>query len=201
MVLADGGFGSIAFLQGVRQLGMHALVGVSRQRCTQDGRHLHDLVHSGSQVRLRGWERPVWVGWYWFKREQGEMRKRFVICTRRLKGSTLSWWGENVGGRSRPGSRLQSTGSDYTASGRVHSLGSIDGWCSAGSPSSWLTGVGLLTAGKPQFSRLGRSGPSRPRAVIPGTGSFPVATGIGALATITATARNRLHHHLLQDMS
>ncbi|MGD1938114.1 MAG: transposase [Cyanophyceae cyanobacterium] len=86
MVLADGGFGSIAFLQGVRQLDMHALVGVSRQRCIHDGRHLHELVHSGSQVRLRGWDRPVWVGWYWFKREKGEMRQRFVVCTRRLKG-------------------------------------------------------------------------------------------------------------------
>lgn len=94
MVLADGGFGSIAFLAGVRRLGMHALVGVSRQRCIQDGRHLHQLAYRGSQVRLRGWEHPVWVGWYWLKRETGPMRQRFVVCTRRLKGATLSWWGK-----------------------------------------------------------------------------------------------------------
>ena len=94
MVLADAAFGSRAFLEGVRCLRMHALVGVSCQRCLADGRRLQQLVHRGQQVRLRGLNQPVWVSWYWLPRHKAPKQKRFVACTRALKGSTLSWWGK-----------------------------------------------------------------------------------------------------------
>lgn len=94
MVLADSAFGSVSFLQGVRRLGMHALVGTTRRRTTQSGQRLDQLTQAGGQVQLRGWRRPVWVGFYWVKQQNGRKCKRFVICTRRLKGSTLSWWGK-----------------------------------------------------------------------------------------------------------
>ncbi len=94
MVLADSAFGRIEFLKGVRQLGLHTLVGASKRRCLQDGRCLNHLAHHGSQVKLKGWDQWVWVAWYWLRQSDGRVLKRFVLCTRRLKGSTLLWWGK-----------------------------------------------------------------------------------------------------------
>jgi hypothetical protein len=94
MVLADSAFGSIEFLEGVRRLRLHTLVGASKSRRLQDGRCLNHLAHQGSQVKLKGWDQWVWVAWYWLRQTDGRVLKRFVLCTRRLKGSTLLWWGK-----------------------------------------------------------------------------------------------------------
>jgi len=59
MVLADAGFGSREFLEGVRRLQLHALVSVSSRRCLADGRPLHQLHQAGQQVRLRGLSMPL----------------------------------------------------------------------------------------------------------------------------------------------
>jgi hypothetical protein len=45
-------------------------------------------------VKLEGSNQGVWVAWYWLKLSDGRVLKRFVLCTRRLKGSTLLWWGK-----------------------------------------------------------------------------------------------------------
>ncbi len=37
---------------------------------------------------------PVYVSWYYFKRDDGKYVKRFVISTKALKASTISWWGK-----------------------------------------------------------------------------------------------------------
>jgi hypothetical protein len=94
MVLADTAFGSIKFLKGVRRLGLHRLVGANKRRRLQDGRCLNDLAHHASQVRLQGWEQCVWLAWYWLRQSDGRVLKRFIVRTRRLKGSTLLWWGK-----------------------------------------------------------------------------------------------------------
>jgi hypothetical protein len=93
MVLADAGFSSREFLQGVRQLGFHALVSVSSRRCLADGRPLQQLHQAGQQVQLRGLSMSLTWSYYTFKGEDGRYRKRHLLCTRRLKASTLRWWG------------------------------------------------------------------------------------------------------------
>ena len=37
---------------------------------------------------------PVSVSWYYFKRDDGKYEKRFVLSTKALKASTISWWGK-----------------------------------------------------------------------------------------------------------
>jgi hypothetical protein len=69
------------------------LVGVSCNRRLLDGRQLKHLYHAGQQVVLEGLSFPLTMGFYHFKGEDGRYRKRYVLCTRRLKASTLKWWG------------------------------------------------------------------------------------------------------------
>lgn len=93
MVLADAGFGSREFLQGVRRLKLHALVSVSSRRRLRDGRLLQQLHKAGQQIYWQGLCMPLSWGYYYFKREDGRYRKRYLLWTRRLKASTLQWWG------------------------------------------------------------------------------------------------------------
>ncbi len=37
---------------------------------------------------------PVSVSWYYLKRDNGKLEKRFVLSTKPLKGSTITWWGK-----------------------------------------------------------------------------------------------------------
>ncbi len=77
----------------MRRLKHHVLVGVSCNRKLQDGRNLRLLHRRGSQSRLLGLKFPVYLSWYYFKREDGKLEKRYVLCTKALKGSTIAWWG------------------------------------------------------------------------------------------------------------
>jgi hypothetical protein len=45
------------------------------------------------QIRLVGLKFPVSVSWYYLKRDNGKLEKRFVLSTKQLKGSTITWWG------------------------------------------------------------------------------------------------------------
>jgi hypothetical protein len=36
---------------------------------------------------------PVCLSWYYLKRDNGKLEKRFVLSTKPLKGSTITWWG------------------------------------------------------------------------------------------------------------
>lgn len=93
LVLADTAFGSNEFVTRVRQLKHHALVGVRCDRKLEDGRSVPQLHKRGQQVRLLGLKFPVHLSWYYFKREDGKLEKRYVLCTKALKGSTITWWG------------------------------------------------------------------------------------------------------------
>lgn len=93
MVLADTGFGSKAFFQGLRRLKLDSLVGVTCNRRLTDGRLIKHLYHAGQQVFLDGLAFPLTMGYYLFKGEDGRYRKRYILSTRRLKASTLQWWG------------------------------------------------------------------------------------------------------------
>ena len=94
MILADTAFGSIEFLHGIRKLKYHAITGLSINRKLVDGRVLRHLHRQGQQVRLVGLKFPVTVAWYYLKRENGRLEKRFVLSTRPLKASTIKWWGK-----------------------------------------------------------------------------------------------------------
>lgn len=94
MILADTAFGSVEFLHGIRQLKYHAITGVAIDRKLIDGRVLRHLHKQGQQVRLVGLKFPVTVCWYYLKRDQGRLEKRFVLSTRSLKASTIKWWGK-----------------------------------------------------------------------------------------------------------
>ena len=93
LVLADTAFGSNAFVTKVRQLKHHALVGVSCNRKLEDGRSLAQLHKRGQQLRLLKLKFPVYLSWYYFKRSDGKLEKRYVLSTKALKGSTITWWG------------------------------------------------------------------------------------------------------------
>lgn len=94
MILVDTAFGSIEFLAGIGKFKYHALAGVRYDRQLQDGRSLRQLHKRRQQVRLVGLKFPVTISCYYLKRERGKLEKRFVLSTKSLKGSTLTWWGQ-----------------------------------------------------------------------------------------------------------
>ena len=94
MILADTAFGSIEFLHGIRKLKYHAIVGVRVDRKLVDGRTLRHLHKRGQQVWFVGLNFPVTVSWYYLKRDDGKLEKRFVLSTKSLKASTINWWGK-----------------------------------------------------------------------------------------------------------
>ena len=94
IILADTAFGSKEFLHGIRQLKYHAVTGVAISRKLTDGRLLRHLHKQGQQVYLVGLNFPVSVSWYYLKRDNGKLEKRFVLSTRPMKASTLKWWGK-----------------------------------------------------------------------------------------------------------
>jgi hypothetical protein len=92
MVLADTAFGSVEFLKVMRKRRHSVIVGVRCDRKLADGRQVCDLAKKGQQVRLEGLSFPVTISWLYLKRD-GKLEKRFVLSTRPLKGSTITWWG------------------------------------------------------------------------------------------------------------
>lgn len=94
IILADTAFGSVEFLHAIRKLKYHAIVGVRVDRKLVDGRCLKHLHKRGQQVHFVGLKFPVRVSWYYLKRDNGKLEKRFVLSTRPLKASTINWWGK-----------------------------------------------------------------------------------------------------------
>lgn len=92
LVLADGGFGNTLFLEGVKKLGLDAVVGMRCDRHLEDGRQLHE-VRSGEQVTPTGLSFAVTVARYHLKRQDGR-ETRFVVATFTAKGHLISRWGK-----------------------------------------------------------------------------------------------------------
>ncbi len=93
LVLADTAFGSNEFVTRVRQLKHHALIGIRCNRKLEDGRTLAQLHKRGQQLRLLGLKFSVHLSWYYFKRSDGKLEKRYILSTKALKASTINWWG------------------------------------------------------------------------------------------------------------
>ncbi len=94
MILADTAYVRIEFLHGIRKLKYHAIVGVRLDCKLVDGRSLRRLHKRGQQVKFVGLDFPVTVSWYYLKRDDGKLEKRFVLSTKPLKASTINWWGK-----------------------------------------------------------------------------------------------------------
>lgn len=93
-VLADAGFGSNEFIEGVHGLGFHAVVGVSSDRVTSEGRAMSELRCRGVKVWLRDCSVPVFVSWFKLRRDRGEFVWRYVVSTRPADGTTIRRWGK-----------------------------------------------------------------------------------------------------------
>lgn len=94
MVLADSAFCGEEFLEGVRELGHHAVVGVRRDRRLADGGNLDGAGSRGDRVFLVGLEVPVYVAAYWLKKRDGSREKRFVLSTKALSPRHIVRWGK-----------------------------------------------------------------------------------------------------------
>lgn len=90
-MLADGGFGSLTFLEGVNKLGLAAVVGMRSDRQLKDGRQLNQ-VRSGERVTPTGLSFAVTAARYHLQR-QGKQETRFV-ATFKARGRIIARWGK-----------------------------------------------------------------------------------------------------------
>jgi Transposase DDE domain len=67
-------------------------VGIPKNRLMANGKAIKTITKKGQQVQITEFERMVTASWFYLERN-GKLEKRFVISTRVLKGSTISWWG------------------------------------------------------------------------------------------------------------
>jgi len=92
IVLADTEFGTIEFLQAVKNRGWRAVVGVRCTRKLQDGRKLKQLYRHakrGAQIKLEGIPFTLTVSWFWLKQANGKRELRFVVSTYPYSGVYL----------------------------------------------------------------------------------------------------------------
>ena len=93
LVLADTGFSSVEFVNGVEKLrDFQAIVGIPKNRLMANGKAIKTITKKGQQVQITEFDRMVTASWFYLERN-GKLEKRFVISTRVLKGSTITWWG------------------------------------------------------------------------------------------------------------
>ncbi len=75
-VLADSGFDTNAFIDGVRDLGLHGVICSRANRSIGDGCCLADLRCKGGMVQFNSCSTPVYASWFKLRRVCGE----FVSC-------------------------------------------------------------------------------------------------------------------------
>jgi hypothetical protein len=98
LVQADTEFGTIEFLNAVRQRHWRAIVEMRGNRKLQDGRSVKDLYRHakrGLQVYLNGIDYPLSLSWFWLKRADGKRELRFVASTHPYSGAYLIRLGRN----------------------------------------------------------------------------------------------------------
>jgi hypothetical protein len=94
MVLGDGGFGSIDFLQGVKELKMQAVVTMRTDRQLEDGRQLGD-IRGCEEVRPTALGFTVWATRLRLKGRDGKPdRWRHVVSTKALSAKMIKRWGK-----------------------------------------------------------------------------------------------------------
>ena len=93
-VLADSGFDSNEFIDGVNQLGIHGVIGARGNRDIGEGQHLYNLRYQGTRVRFKSCDTRVYVAWFQLRQARGGMVWRYVISTRAAEGKTITRWGK-----------------------------------------------------------------------------------------------------------
>jgi Transposase DDE domain len=88
-VLADSGFDSDEFIDGVHHLGLHGVIGARASRVIGPDKRLSDLRCKGSEVQFKSCKTPVFASWFKLKRARKEFVWRYVISTRRADGETI----------------------------------------------------------------------------------------------------------------
>jgi hypothetical protein len=94
-VLADSGFDSDEFIDGVHNLGFHRVIGSRSDRVIAPGKQLSDLCCKGSRVQFKACKTPVYASWFKLKRARKEFVWRYVISTRAADGETIRRWGRS----------------------------------------------------------------------------------------------------------
>ena len=94
-VLADSGFDSDEFIDGVHNLGFHGVIGSRSDRVIGPGKQLSDLCCKGSRVQFKACKTPVFASWFKLKRARKEFVWRYVISTRAADGETIRRWGRS----------------------------------------------------------------------------------------------------------
>lgn len=94
LVLVDTAFGSIKFFQQVRRMKFHVIAGLRTDRRLANGTRLSQLKTRGQQVYLEGLSKPVTVSWYWLKRDDGSLEKRYVASTKHFSWGYISRLGK-----------------------------------------------------------------------------------------------------------
>lgn len=153
-VLADTAFGSVDFLEGIRQLKLHAITGVRYDRKLSDGRQLFQLHKPGQRVHLQGLSSPVTIAWFYLKRDGHKKRsKRYILSPNRSKPAQLCG-GDGIGGKLKSFSKPPSTVLDCIASLSKLCWGCTVGSFYPSSPLSCLTGV--TSRWTPRHCRIGQ---------------------------------------------
>lgn len=90
-LLADGGFSSKEFIQGVIRLGFAGFVGMRGDRKTSSGQHLRDITTSGRKIELHDLPGvPLWVSWVWLPAKKGDQQEqRFIVSTVPRTGAVI----------------------------------------------------------------------------------------------------------------
>ena len=84
-VLGDSANGRIEMLNWVKkQPRTSGIFGIRSDRRLADARQVNQGLQRGQQVVLQGLNFPVTLSWYWLKRDDGSLEKRFVISTKPL---------------------------------------------------------------------------------------------------------------------
>jgi|APDOM4702015023_1054809.scaffolds.fasta_scaffold23916_1 hypothetical protein len=79
-VLADGGFASNAFLEGVVRLELETLVAIRHDRRLVQGGYLHD-TKQGEQVTLLELDVPIWAAHFTWHNQDGTSEVRYIVAT------------------------------------------------------------------------------------------------------------------------
>lgn len=94
IVLADGGYGSKDFIQGVQALGLAAIISMRSDRKLEDKRQLKDIRYT-QKINPIGLGFPVWATRFRLKGIKGKAGQwRHVISTCPLSGKMIKRWGK-----------------------------------------------------------------------------------------------------------
>ncbi|ULH15971.1 transposase [Deinococcus sp. KNUC1210] len=82
-LLADAGFSSTAFIQGVNALKFAGFIGMRADRKTSAGQRLRDIMTSGRRIEVHDLPGvPLWITWVWLPAKKGDAQeRRFIVST------------------------------------------------------------------------------------------------------------------------